>query len=110
MGIKRFSKEDITKDQLFEILENIYNEVYVVDKNMTIIYINPACQRHYGLSPEDFIGKNHEFIADKLWYPSVVSSIFREKRKMTAKHMTYMGYPVISTSVPVLDSNEEIEI
>ncbi len=107
---KQFSKDDLTREQIFEILENIYNEVYVLDKDQTIIYVNSACQRHYGLLPDDFIGKNHGAFAGDLWYPSVVSRVFKEKKKMSVKQRTFLGYPITSTANPVLDQNGEVEM
>lgn len=102
--------DHLTRDQIFEILENIYNEVYVLDKNKTIVYINSACQRHYGLFPEDFIGKNHDEFAGQLWYPSIIPHVFKEKKKMSVKQMTHLGNPIVSIAVPVLDDNGEIEL
>lgn len=110
MDKKRFTKDDLTREQIFEILENIYNEVYVLDKYKNIIYVNPACHRHYGLFPKDFIGKNHESFSDKAWYPSVIPRVFEEKRKMSVKQITCMNYLMTSTAVPVLDQDGEIEM
>jgi len=110
MDKKGFSKDDLTREQIFDILENIYNEVYVLDKDKTIIFINSACQRHYGLLPEDFIGKNHELFSGTMWYPSIIPNVFKEKRTMSVKQMTYMGNPMIGVVVPVLDQNGEIEM
>lgn len=110
MDEKRFSKDDLTREQIFEILENIYNEVYVLDKNKNILYVNSACHRHYGLFPKDFIGKNHESFSGEAWYPSVISSVYKEKRKMSVKQITCMNYLMTSTAVPVLDQDGEIEM
>lgn len=108
--MKKFDKDGLTQEQIFEILESIYNEVYVVGKDHTILYINSACLRHYGLYPEDFIGKKEEEFSDKLWYPSVIPHVFKEKRTMSVKQMTYMGYPTYTIAVPVFDQNGEIEM
>ena len=101
---------NLSNEDIFEILENIYNEVYVVDKNMNIIYVNPSCCRNYGLLPTDMIGKNHEEFTGDLWYPSVLKDVFIKKKRLCVEQMTYLGKTIISTANPVLDKNNDIEM
>lgn len=100
----------LNKKEIFEILENIYNEVYVIDKNLTIIYVNPACSRNYGLLPTDMIGKNHNDFTGDLWYPSVIPAVFEQKRKLCVQQLTYLGKTIVSSANPILDENGEIEM
>lgn len=102
--------ENLNRDEIFEILENIYNEVYVIDKDMKIIYVNPACSRNYGLLPEDMIGKNHNDFTGDLWYPSVIPSVFEQKRKLSIQQLTYLGKTIVSSANPILDNNGNIEM
>lgn len=102
--------KELSKKDIFEILENIYNEVYVIDKNMKIIYVNPACSRNYGLLPKDMIGKNHNDFTGDLWYPSVIPAVFEQKRKLSIQQLTYLGKTIVSSANPVLDENGDIEM
>ncbi len=106
----KYTKGSLTKEQLFERLENTYNEVYVVDKDMTIIYVNSACLRNYGLRPEDMIGKNHNIFTGGVWYPSVLPKVFKEKKRMSVEQVTYLGKKIFSTATPVFDQVNNIDL
>ncbi len=101
---------NLKDNDIFDIFETIYNEIYVVDKNMNIIYTNPSCCRNYGLLPEDMIGKNHNDFTGDLWFPSVLDEVFKRKERLCVEQMTYLGKKIISTANPVLDENNEIEM
>ena len=100
----------LSREQMFEILEHIYNEVYVLDRDMNIIYVNPACYMNYGLKPEEMIGKNHNEFTGDIWFPSVVPSVYREKRKMCVEQIIYTGKRLVSCANPVLNADNEIEM
>ena len=106
--INKFSH--LSRETLFKILENIYNEVYVVDKNSKVIYINSACVRHYGLTPSEMIGKPHNDLVSGRWYPSVIPQVFKEKCIKTLEQVSHTGVKMISTAVPVVDNDGEIEM
>lgn len=108
--MKNSNKIDLTKEELFEILENIYNEVYVLDKNKNIIYVNPSCLSNYGMLPKNMIGKNHFEFTGNLWYPSVIDKVFQTKKPLCVEQFTYTGKKIISIANPVLDEKNEIEM
>lgn len=103
-------KIDLDRQLLFEILENIYNEVYVVDKNMNIIYVNPACLRNYGVKPQEIVGKNHNELTGDLWFPTIMDKVFEEKKRLCIEQITSLGKKIISTANPVLDNDGNIEM
>lgn len=110
MDINSKIYDNLTRQQLFEILEYVYNEIYVVDKDMTVIYVNPACTQNYGILPEEFIGKNHNQFTGDIWFPSILPTVFLEKRRMCVEQVTYTGKKILSTATPVFDDNNEIEM
>ena len=50
-------KGAINAEKLIEMIDQCYDEIFIWDKNGTIVYVNDACYRHYGIRPEDFLGK-----------------------------------------------------
>ena len=85
-----------------KILENIYNEVYVTDNKLDVIYVNDACQRHYNLTQDEMIGKSHTDLSKENWYPSIFPLIYKEKRRMVIEQMTVIGEKIISITNPCL--------
>ncbi len=60
-------------DIFFSIVDNMYDEILIYDKNFNIVYINKACIRHYGCSPEQMIGKSfYDFVHADWWRPSIL--------------------------------------
>lgn len=101
---------DLSREQLFEILEHIYNEVYVLDHAMNVIYVNSSCSRNYGLLPEEMIGEKHSKFTGNIWFPSVIPEVYKNKRRMCVEQVIYTGKKVISTANPVFNDENQIEL
>ncbi|CAH2211951.1 sigma-54 interaction domain-containing protein [Tepidibacter aestuarii] len=96
---------------LKKILDNAFDEIFVYDNNYRVIYVNRACERHYGMKPCEIIGKTfYELLELKCWYPSVLPIIYKEKRRMTIEQKSYLGETIITTAVPILDENGDVEL
>ncbi len=94
----------------FNIIDNMYDEIYLVDNNYKLIYVNKACARHYGCNPEDMIGKtSQDFEAEKWWDLSFLSSMYKDKKTYVARQKLFNGIEVTSIAVPILDENDNIE-
>ncbi|MFD0829549.1 sigma-54 interaction domain-containing protein [Neobacillus sp. M.A.Huq-85] len=103
------SDVQISKETLETILENSSDEIFVLDKNLRVVYVNKHCQYHYGLTQADVLGrKNSEFVERGLWKPSVVPLVLKEKKPVTIKQVTYIGSELLTTAVPILNENQEI--
>lgn len=101
---------DLSKEILYKILDNIYHEVYVIDTDWNILYVNDACYRHYNLYKNDMIGRSHHDFDGTYWYPSILSSVHKEKRRMCIEQITCKGEKIISTAVPILDAKNEVKM
>lgn len=94
-----------------DLIENIYDEIMIWDDNYTVVYVNKACYRHYGLYPEDILGKRlDEFvIIEKYWNPSSLPYVYSEKKAIIQKQKTLLGIDVVTISVPVLDEKNNVK-
>lgn len=100
----------LSAETLGKILDNIYHEIYVTDASLNILYVGENCQRHYGLTPEEMIGRSHYEFSGTYWYPSILPLTYREKRRMCIQQMTVKGETIISTTVPVFDEAGEVKM
>ena len=98
--------EELNLETFIELIDNVYDEIFIWDENYACIYANRACYRHYGLQPEDFIGKSiHEWTTrEKLWSPSCVINTFREKKPIIQKQKTILGIDIVTIAVPFFDA------
>ena len=98
-------KDGFSLEEFVSLVDNIYDEICIWDADSRMVYINNACARHYGLKPEDFIGKKlTEMVGvDKLWYPSCVPDTANEKRPVIQQQKTILGQDIFTISVPIYD-------
>ncbi|NHM30687.1 sigma-54 interaction domain-containing protein [Neobacillus terrae] len=105
------SNIQITKEILEKILENSSDEIFVLDKNLRVVYVNKQCERHYGLTQEDVLGrKNSDFVDRGLWKPSIVPLVLQDKKPVTIKQVTYLGNELLTTAVPIYNEIHEIDL
>lgn len=100
----------LSRNVLKRILDNSYDEISVSDASGIIIYMNEACERHYGLRPEQVIGKTvYSLTKSGYWAPVLAPVVLKEKRRVTMEQMTHIGRKMVVTATPVLDSKNNIE-
>lgn len=100
----------LSGDQIFEVLEHIYNQVLVLDGEKRIIYVNGGFARNYGVLPKDVIGRSYEEFLGQLWFDSALLDVYEKKRQMSYERTTYLGSTDRSIATPVLDQEGGIEL
>ncbi|RXT01539.1 sigma-54-dependent Fis family transcriptional regulator [Ammoniphilus sp. CFH 90114] len=104
-------KISISTDVLIKILDHSPNEIYVLDRDTRIVYANKAYERHYGVKQSEIIGKlNDEIFSKGYWTPSIVPLVLKEKKSITIKQTSYVGKELITTAIPLLNDDQEIEL
>jgi PAS domain S-box-containing protein len=102
---------DLDKESLKKILDSSFDEIFVVDGNGVVVYVNNAVERHYGLKVSDFIGKSsYELAAKGFWSPSVTPQILREKKRVSLIQETLIGVKLMVTATPVLDEKGDVSL
>ncbi|KEJ93559.1 sigma 54-interacting transcriptional regulator [Synergistes jonesii] len=97
-------------NELSKIIDCMYDEVIIYDGNYNIVYVNQACCRHYGCTPEYMIGKNFfDFINADWWDPSILPIVYKEKRTYAIKQKTYIGAELLTIAVPIFDESKNIK-
>lgn len=91
------------------IIDNMYDEVLVYDHAYRIVYINQASRRHYSCPPENMIGKSFfDFVGDEWWAPSVLPTIYQEKKPYAVHQKTYLGTELFTIAVPIFNSQGKL--
>ena len=103
--------KDFNLESFIKMADAIYDEICIWDSNMRVIYINDACYRHYGLTPDYFIGKTIEELMEreKLWHPTDVYATLDNKRPSIQRQRTFLGYDITTISVPIFDSYDNVQ-
>ena len=99
------------KETLKKILDTSYDEIFVVDGKGIVVYVNKACERHYGLKASEFIGKSsYELAAKGYWFPSTTPHILREKKRVNLIQETIIGKKLLVTATPVLNDKGNVSM
>lgn len=94
----------------FSIIDNMYDEIFIVDNNYKLIYVNKAALRHYGSSPDEMIGKTCiEFDKENWWEPSFLPLLYKDKKAYAAKQKVFNGLELVTIAVPILDDKDNIK-
>lgn len=102
---------EMTMQTLLKILDHSSDEIFVLDGDARILYVNRACERHYGLKPADVIGKyNIELFEKGYWKPSIVPEVYKRKKPCYMKQQTYIGAELITSAIPILNEAGEIDL
>ncbi|MEH7336181.1 sigma 54-interacting transcriptional regulator [Neobacillus drentensis] len=102
---------DLNLETLIKILDYSSDEIFVLNKDKKIIYVNDACKKHYGLNKENVLGKvSLELVNEGYWYPSIFPDILEKKEPILMKQTTILGAELLTSAVPILNDNKEVEL
>ncbi|MDP4127506.1 MAG: PAS domain-containing protein, partial [Bacillota bacterium] len=98
-------------DQLHNILDNCYDEIFVVNNKGVVIYVNEACVRNYGLKPNEIIEQSiFQLLHDGYYFPELAPIVLQEKKRITIEQHTITGKKLIVTATPIFNDNNELEL
>ncbi|WDV45813.1 sigma 54-interacting transcriptional regulator [Clostridiaceae bacterium M8S5] len=103
------SPNNISYEEFVHAIDELYDEVIIYDNNYKIIYVNNACERHYGMTKEEMIGCSFYDFADEYWSSSVLPYVYKSKKAVKQKQETKLGAKILTIAIPILDDNGEIK-
>jgi len=100
----------MSRDDFKMILDNSFDEIFVVNNKGIVTYVNEACKQHYGLNPSEMIGKNIHYLLDKGYYsPALAPVVLQDKKTVTVEQQTKSGIKLVVTATPVINESGEID-
>ena len=96
-------------DEFIRLIDELFDEVFIYDNNYKIVYINKACERHYGMTKDEMI--NHSFFdfANKYWDLSVLPYVYETKKAARQHQETRLGANILTIAVPIFDDEGEVK-
>ncbi len=105
------AKTELDYATLKKILDNSHDEIYVTNGDGIVLYVNNACEKHYGVKAIDLIGKHSEELNEKqYWVPRLSPLALQNKRSLTIEQTTCTGKTLLTTATPIFDDNGTIEL
>ena len=97
------SKVKITDADLWDIIDNLHDEIMIFDNDYNMVYVNKAAYRHYGKTPEELINSKFSELDDTYWGDSTLPEVYEKKKVVARRQVTNLGKDIITISVPLLD-------
>jgi len=93
------------------LIDELHDEVIIYDNNYRLLYVNKACERHYGFTQEEMVGVPFWEIVNKYagWNKPALPAVYEHKKPVKQEQKTYLGLDVLTIAVPVFDDEGEIE-
>lgn len=93
------------------LIDNLHDEIIIYDNNYRLLYVNQACERHYGFTQEEMVGVPFWEIVEKYagWNKPALPAVYEHKRPVKQEQKTYLGLDVLTIAVPILDEEGEVE-
>lgn len=109
-NLVEFNDNNLDKDDFKMILNNSFDEIFVVNSKGVVIFVNDACKKHYGLDPSEIIGKNFHYLLEEGYYsPALAPIVFRDKSSVTLEQTTKYGIKLVVTATPVFNKSGDVE-
>ncbi len=103
-------KSRLDYDMFLKLIDSLHDEVNIWDGNYKLLYINNACERHYGLNKEDMIGKDYfDFVDADYWHPPLLPYVYQQKIPIKMTQKTHIGSTITSIAIPFFDEEENIK-
>ncbi|MDO0824564.1 sigma-54 interaction domain-containing protein [Desulfosporosinus nitroreducens] len=104
------NENSLDREELKMILDNSFDEIFVVNNKGIVTYVNEVCKKHYGLAPSEIIGKNFNYLLNEGYYsPALAPIVFRNKQTVTVEQQTRSGIKLVVTATPVINESGEVD-
>lgn len=92
------------------LIDRLYDEILIYDANYRLLYVNKACERHYGFTREEMLSLSFQDAVNqyKAWSNSILPLVYRHKCAIKQQQETFLGYHTLLIAEPVFDENGDI--
>lgn len=107
--MQKNKKYPIETEDLWEIIENLHDEIMVYDDAYHLVFVNKAAERHYGKKSEELIGTHFSKLDETYWGNSTLPEVYEKKKMVVKRQITNLGLDIITISVPIFDKEGNIK-
>jgi len=99
------------KDELLrKILDHAHDEIYVINAQGIVVYVNKAVEKHCGVKASEIIGKSSQEVNEgHYWFPRVSPIALKKKKTVTLEQKTCTGKTLLTTATPIFDEEGNVE-
>lgn len=102
----------IKEIDIFEVLNHLYDGIYITDGEGRTLFVNNAYCKITGISKDEVLGRKVKDISEegKLYKGAVTETVLREKRTVSSLAQSLItGKHMLITGNPIFDENKNIK-
>jgi len=100
---------DPTVKQLYQVIENSYDGIYITDGDANTIFLNKSYEKITGMKRSDMIGKNMRYLVENKYLSQSGTLLVLESGKnATVEQKFKTGKTVLVSSSPIFNDKGEI--
>lgn len=104
------NKSSLTGEDFKNILDHSFDEIFVVNSEGVVTYVNEVCKKNYGLHPSEIIGQNISYLLKEGYYsPALAPVVLQNKQTVTVEQRTKFGVKLLVTATPVFNDNGDVD-
>ena len=107
--MKKYNKYPVSTEDLWQIIENLHDEIMVYDNDYHLVFVNKAAERHYGKTAEELIGTHFSQLDETYWGNSTLPEVYEKKKMVVKRQIINLGLDIITISVPIFDEQGNIK-
>lgn len=107
--MKKQNQYPVATEDLWQIIENLHDEIMVYDNDYHLVFVNKAAERHYGKTAEELIGTHFSQLDETYWGNSTLPEVYEKKKMVAKRQITNLGLDIITISVPIFDEQGNIK-
>ena len=107
--MKKQNQYPVVTEDLWQIIENLHDEIMVYDNDYHLVFVNKAAERHYGKTAEELIGTHFSQLDETYWGNSTLPEVYEKKKMVVKRQITNLGLDIITISVPIFDEQGNIK-
>lgn len=102
-SIKKYLEEIV---DFKEIVDKLYDGIYIADGDGNTLYVNQAYLNMTGLSKDDVVGKNvANLLKNQVYYNAVTLEVIKEKKTISSIGKARKGKDMLITGTPILSED-----
>jgi len=92
-----------------EIYRNSFDGIFVTDGSGVTLLVNEGCERNYGISASDMIGRHVSELDAKGWIrPVIAGKVAQTGERINATQRTHEGKTIMVTGIPLFDEHGQV--
>ena len=102
--------ENLGIAELASVMDALHDEIWIYDDNYNLLYVNKACERHYGFTRGEILAMSFTdaIYEHRAWSNAVLPLVYKHERAVRQQQVTFLGFHTLLIASPVFDGQGKL--